>query len=361
MSRGEPTRLRVEGPAPYEVLVGYGLAGELGLLLGTDVESVAVICPRQLRSLGAAIRGHLTKAGYRAVPIEIPDGEAAKSAEVAEHCWSALGRGGFTRSDAVVGVGGGATTDVAGFVAGTWLRGVRLVNVPTTLLGMVDAAVGGKTGINTADGKNLVGVFHPPAGVLCDLAVLRTLPAAEWISGLAEVVKAGFIADPAILDLIAADPAGAARPDGARARELIERSIAMKADVVSRDLREAGLREILNYGHTLGHAIEQAEHYQLPHGHCVSIGMVYAAAIGRRSGRLDDATADQHRTILDQLGLPTSYQPDAFPGLLDLMQIDKKSRGSMLRLVVLDGLGKVGMLEDPDPGLLVSAYEEVAA
>ena len=149
-------------------------------------------------------------------------------------------------------VGGGATTDLAGFVAATWLRGVRVVHIPTTLLGMVDAAVGGKTGHQHPEGKNLVGAFHPPAGVLCDLAALETLPRHDYVSGLAEVVKAGFIADPRILELIEADPDGATRPSGPHTRELIERAVRVKAEVVTEDLREAGRREFLNYGHTLG-------------------------------------------------------------------------------------------------------------
>jgi 3-dehydroquinate synthase len=248
-----------------------------------------------------------------------------------------------------------------GFVAATWLRGVRIVHVPTTLLAMVDAAVGGKTGINTAAGKNLVGAFHPPAGVLVDLDVLATLPDEQWVNGMAEVVKAGFIADPTILDLIALDPDGAATAGGPYARELIERSIAMKADVVSRDLKEAGPREVLNYGHTLGHAIEQAEGYRLPHGHAISIGMVFAAALGRLSGHLDPATADRHGEALRQVGLPTSYRADALPELLDTMRVDKKSRGDILRFVVLDGIGKPVILENPEPALLESAYAEVAA
>src|SRR5690606_34535559 len=187
-----------------------------------------------------------------------------------------LGRAASTRSDAVVGVGGGATADLAGFVAATWLRGVRAVLVPTTLLAMVDAAVGGKTGINTAEGKNLVGAFHPPAGVLCDLATLPGVPTADYIGGLAEAVQAGSIADPVILDLVEADPEGAVRPEGRHTRELIERAVAVKAEVVSSDLKESGRREILNYGHTLGHAIERAENYRFRHGYAVSIGMVFA-------------------------------------------------------------------------------------
>ena len=203
---------------------------------------------------------------------------------MAARLWSRLAAHGVTRSDAIVGVGGGATTDLAGFVAATWLRGVRLVLVPTTLLGIADAAVGGKTAIDIPEGKNLVGAFHPPAGVLADLAALETLPRAEYVSGLAEVIKAGFIADPVILDLIEADPAGAAVPHGPHARELVERAVRMKAEVVSADLREAGRREILNYGHTLGHAIERVEGYRIRHGEAVAIGMVYAAELARLAG-----------------------------------------------------------------------------
>ena len=203
------TVLHVGGAAPYDVVVGTGLLGELPGMLGEGVRRVAVIHPRALAATGEAIREDLAGQGYDAHGIEIPDGEEAKLAPVASFCWQVLGQTGFTRSDAVVTVGGGATTDMGGFVAATWLRGVKVVHVPTTLLAMVDAAVGGKTGMNTTEGKNLVGAFHEPAGVLCDLATLETLPRNELISGLAEVVKCGFIADPAILDLVEADPLAA--------------------------------------------------------------------------------------------------------------------------------------------------------
>ncbi len=356
----KPTRIQVGGERPYDVIVGHGLLGELPDLLGSAVETVAVIHPRALRTTGEAVRDDLAAQGYAAHAVEVPDAEEAKTAEVASFCWSVLGRIGLGRSDAIVGVGGGATTDVAGFVAATWLRGVRTVLVPTTLLGMVDAAVGGKTGINTAEGKNLVGAFHPPAGVLCDLEALHTLPANEFVAGLAEVVKCGFIADPKILQIIEGDPDGAALQHGSHVRELVERSVLVKAEVVSRDLREAGPREVLNYGHTLGHAIERVEHYRWRHGAAISIGMVFAAELGRLAGRLDDSTADRHRSVLSSLGLPTTYPADAWPRLLDAMKVDKKSRGSRLRFVVLSGLAKPTILEAPDPQLLAAAYAEVA-
>jgi 3-dehydroquinate synthase len=356
----DPSRIRVDGEQPYDVVVGHGLLGELPGLLGTAVETVAVIHPRALRATGEAVRDDLVAQGFAAHAVEIPDAEEAKTAEVAAFCWSVLGRIGLSRSDAVVGVGGGAATDLAGFVAATWLRGVRTVLVPTTLLGMVDAAVGGKTGINTAQGKNLVGAFHPPAGVLCDLAALRTLPPNEYVAGLAEVVKCGFIADPQILHIVERDPGAAVRADGPPVQELVERSVRVKAEVVSSDLREAGPREVLNYGHTLGHALERVEHYRWRHGAAISIGMVFAAELGRLAGRLDDPTADRHRSVLSSLGLPTTYSADAWPRLFEAMKVDKKSRGSRLRFVVLSGLAKPSILEAPDPQLLAAAYAEVA-
>ncbi|MFC7549835.1 3-dehydroquinate synthase [Plantactinospora sp. GCM10030261] len=354
------TRIAVRGDRPYQVLVGRDLPDALPELL-PGADRVAVLYAGPLAATATALVDRLAAAGRRPLPIEVPDAEAGKSIEVAAGCWDRLGAAGFTRTDAVVGVGGGAATDVAGFVAACWLRGVRWVPVATSLLGMVDAAVGGKTGINTAAGKNLVGAFHPPAGVLCDLAALDGLPPVDLAAGLAEVVKCGFIADPVILDLVERDPAAATDPAGPVLRELVERAIQVKADVVSGDLREAGRREILNYGHTLGHAIEKVEGYRWRHGHAVAVGLIYAGALGRLAGRLDAATAERHRTTLTALGLPTGYRADAWPQLLDAMRVDKKARGDRLRFVVLDGLARTGILDaDPDDDLLSAAYREVA-
>jgi 3-dehydroquinate synthase len=344
----------------YDVLVGRGLLDELPGLLGDSVQRVLVVHPRALAATGEGVREALLASGYEAYAAEVPDAEEAKTAQVAAFLWGVLGQAGFTRSDAVVSVGGGATTDLTGFVAATWLRGVRVVHVPTTLLGMVDAAVGGKTGINTPEGKNLVGAFHPPAGVLCDLATLETLPPHDFVAGLAEVVKCGFIADPVILDLVEADPEAVTRAAGPHVRELVERAIRVKADVVGQDLTEQGLREVLNYGHTFGHAVEQVERYRFRHGAAVSIGMVYVAELARLAGRLSDDVVDRHRAILTSLGLPTSYRGDRWPQLLDAMKRDKKSRGSLLRFVVLTDVGKPARLEGPDPALLQAAYAEIS-
>ena len=351
------TRIQVRGSSPYDVVVGHGLLGELaGMLRGA--QRVAVVHPAALVATAEAIRDDLREQGFEAHSVEVPDGEASKDLKVAAYLWDVLGQVGFTRTDAVVGVGGGATTDLAGFVAATWLRGVAVVHVPTTLLGMVDAAVGGKTGVNTSAGKNLVGAFHPPAGVLCDLTALETLPRHDYVSGLAEVVKVGFTHDPEILRLLESDPQAATSPQGPHTRELVERAIAVKAAVVSDDLTEQGARETLNYGHTLGHAIEKVEDYRWRHGAAVSVGLVFVAELGRLAGRLDDETAARHRSILESLGLPTSYAGD-WTRLLAAMRIDKKSRADRLRFVVLDALAVPRILDDPDPGLLVAAYEEV--
>ena len=358
--------LRVAGSSPYDVVVGTGLLGELPAMLGEGVQRVAVVHPRALAATGEAVREDLAAQGYEAHGIEIPDGEEAKLAPVASFCWQVLGQTGFTRSDAVVTVGGGSTTDMGGFVAATWLRGVKVVHMPTTLLAMVDAAVGGKTGMNTAEGKNLVGAFHEPAGVLCDLATLDTLPRNELISGLAEVIKCGFIADPTILDLVEGDPTAATEAGTDVLRELIERAIRVKVGVVVEDLKETGGtlghpgREVLNYGHTLGHAVERVERYKFRHGAAVAIGMTFVAELARLAGRLDDATAERHRSVLELVGLPTTYRAGVWGQLLEAMRLDKKSRGDQLRFVVLEGLARPTILTAPDPALLTAAYAEIS-
>jgi len=357
--RNEPIHIRVAAERPYDVIVGRGLLGDLVDTL-KGVPTVAILHQPTLAATAEAIREELATAGIDAHRVEIPDAEDGKALAVAGFAWEVLGRIGLDRTGAVIGLGGGAVTDLAGFVAGTWLRGVKVVHVPTTLLGMVDAAVGGKAGINTDAGKNLVGVFHEPTAVLVDLATLETLPPNELVAGMAEVVKAGFLNDPRILELIEADPKAAVDPTGEVIGELVTRAIQYKASVVSSDLREAGQREFLNYGHTLGHAIERRERYRWRHGAAVSVGLVFAAELARLAGRLDDATADRHRTVLTALGLPVNYEPGALPQLLEGMRNDKKTRAGVLRFVVLDGLAKPGRLEGPDPSLLAAAYSVIA-
>lgn len=360
------TVLHVGGASPYDVVVGRDLSGRLLGLLGEGVERVAVLYAGTLGALADPIVDALVE-HYDVLALGLPDGERAKTAPVAADCWEALGEAGFTRSDAVVTIGGGATTDLGGFVAASWLRGVRVVHVPTTLLAMVDAAVGGKTGINTAAGKNLVGAFHEPAGVLCDLALLDSLPHEELVSGLGEVVKCGFIADPRILEIIESTDPADLTAGSAELRELVERAVQVKIDVVVDDLKETGGadghpgREVLNYGHTLAHAIERTSDYTVRHGEAVAIGCVYVAELAARAGSLDPALVERHRAALSRVGLPTTYDAASFDDLHAAMKIDKKARGSQLRFVVLDDLAAPRILAGPSEDDLRAAYAALSS
>ncbi|WP_297082209.1 3-dehydroquinate synthase [uncultured Demequina sp.] len=358
--------VQVPTAQPYEVTIGNGL---LPLAVGGLPEAAArvlIVHSAPLRAQADRLRVLIEASGRTPVLAEVPDAEAGKTAEVASFCWQVLGKSDFTRTDVVIGLGGGAVTDLAGFVAATWLRGVAVIQIPTTVLAMVDAAVGGKTGINTGEGKNLVGAFHEPLAVWCDLDFLTTLPANDRVAGLAEVVKGGFIRDGVILDLVEAH-AAALRADALDddavnvLQELIARKVQVKADVVAADLKESHLREILNYGHTFGHAIEYTERYQWRHGAAVSVGMVFVAELARLAGKLDEASVERHREILSSLGLPITYQGNRWDALLTAMRRDKKTRGDMLRFVVLQGIGNPVRFEGPDPALLLGAYDAVSA
>jgi 3-dehydroquinate synthase len=240
------------------------------------------------------------------------------------------------------------------------LRGVALVHVPTTVLAMVDASIGGKTGVNTGEGKNLVGAFYAPTAVVVDPDVLPSVSPNDVKAGFAEVVKTGFIADPVILELIEADVDAALDVTGDVFEQLLIRSITVKARVVGDDFMESGQREILNYGHTLGHAIEHAERYQWRHGVAISIGMVFAAELSRIVAGLDDASVLRTRSLLEAIGLPTTYPADRWKTLLATMQKDKKARGGVLRFVVLDAVAKPRVLAIPDESLLFAAYAELS-
>jgi 3-dehydroquinate synthase len=355
-------RVTVAVDPAYDVVVGNDALDAIEPLLD-GVGQVALVSSPSVSWPAEQVEARVRSYGPQVMRVEVPDGESAKDLRVAHHVWGALGQAGFTRTDLVLGVGGGAVTDVAGFAAATWLRGVPVAYVPTTLLGMVDAAIGGKTAINTSAGKNLVGAFHQPELVIVDPVVLETLPQPDYTAGLAEVVKAGFIADPAILEIVERDPAAVLGREEAVVTDLITRAIRVKADVVGSDPRESGRRLILNYGHTLAHAIEKDAGYGVwRHGDAVAVGLVYAAAVARRRrfGALDDATADRHRSVLDLLGLPTRYEAGAWPRLRAAMRSDKKTQGERLRFVVLDALGKPSVLDSPNEALLESAYAEVS-
>ena len=326
------------GDRSYPVVVGAGARHRLLEVLPVGVRRAAVVTQ-------ASIPVEVDP-GVEHQVFTMPDGEEGKDLGTVEDLCRDWAQWGLTRGDVVVAVGGGVVTDTAGFAAAVYHRGVAVVHVATTLLGQIDAAIGGKTGVNLPEGKNLVGSFWQPAAVLCDTETLGTLPPREYRNGLGEMAKYAFLGVDDLADL--------------PLDEAVAACVACKADVVGSDEREAGRRAILNYGHTLGHAIERRERYRWRHGAAVSVGLVFAAELGRLAGRLDDATADRHRAILASIGLPTTYDPDALGQLMEGMQTDKKNRHGMLRFVVLDGLAKPGRLEGPDPSLLAAAYSAVA-
>ncbi|SHJ84584.1 3-dehydroquinate synthase [Tessaracoccus bendigoensis DSM 12906] len=354
--------VRVESKqGPYDVTVGRGALDRLPDLLG-EASRVAVIHPA---SLGALARRVEAMVDRPVTLIPVPDAEAAKTPQVLTGCWNALAAAGFTRNDLVVGVGGGTTTDLAGFVAASWLRGIGYLSVPTSVLGMVDAAVGGKTGINLEAGKNLVGAFYEPRAVLCDLTLLASLDASEVASGLAEVIKCGFIADPEILKLATADLADCRDVASDRFAELVLRAVSVKARVVAADFTESTSvgdqvgREALNYGHTLGHAIEKHAGFTWRHGQAISVGMAWMARVSRDLLGLDGDTVELHDHLLGGLGLPLSY-PAPFEELRPIMSLDKKARGASLRLIGMREIGRPTVLSEPPEPVLAAAFGELA-
>lgn len=338
-------------------LIGRGLLDEIPKSLD-GVSKILIIHPQPLAATAELLRETLRTEGFEAFLAEVPQSEEAKRVEVAAFCWGIMGQADFHRNDAVIGLGGGTTTDLAGFVGGTWLRGVRTYLIPTTLLGMVDAAIGGKTGVNTQEGKNLVGVFHLPTKVFIDLDTLETLPRNDLIAGMSELVKYGFISDPEILDIVLSDDA-ATDTTSEVFEDLVRRSVSIKERVTTEDFRESGQREFLNYGHTLGHAIEHAERYKWRHGAAISIGMTFAAELSMLSGKLSVSDVEKHRSVFSKLGLPTNYKADKWPQLLEVMQRDKKARSGALRFVVLEKIGKPGILAAPTPELLFTAFQAI--
>lgn len=350
--------IRVSAEREYNVRITGDWRGDLSPI-ASKRDRVAIIYP-------ATLSDSLPSFSYsntEVLLLPIPDGEAGKSSKTITYIWDQLAKAGFTRSDLIVAIGGGTVTDAAGFAASSWLRGIDWVAVPTTLAGMVDAAVGGKTGINSPYGKNLIGAFHSPVSVLIDASWLKTLSDRDFAAGLAEVIKCGFIDDAEILNLVSHKSLSQIRDDNSLVNNLIERSVTTKAKVVSQDFKESELREILNYGHTFGHAIERVSDYAIRHGEAVSIGMVFVAELAAAEGLIDSTLVEKHREILRGLGLPTSLGAisgaNNWPSLFAAIALDKKSRGSTIRFVVLNEIGNCGRLEGVTEEQLKSAYEKV--
>jgi len=354
-------RVTIGVDPPYDVVIGSGALSELGAVL-TGRRRVAVVSQ-------AAVADHHTDGASAAAPntkvFFIGDGEAAKTLSTVERLGRELSAWGLLRDDVVVALGGGVVGDVAGFTAAVYHRGVAVVQVPTTLLAQIDAAVGGKTGVNIPEGKNLIGAFHQPIAVVADVDTLRTLPEREYRSGLGEVAKYALIALPggnhdALADLVEADADAIRGRDPDVLTELVYRCVELKADFVVRDPHErTGLRAVLNYGHTLAHALEASGEYDdLLHGEAVAVGLVFAGELAAALGRIDASSAEQHRALVTGLGLPIRA-PSGLDAstLVELMRRDKKAKGGLT--FVLPGPNGIERVDDPPAAALERAFEAV--
>jgi 3-dehydroquinate synthase len=354
------------GSQSYSIVVEAGAlarAGDLLKALGLGRRAALVSDGAIMRLHGAPVVAGLEAAGFVVTVVEVPEGEAAKTLAVAERCWERLLGAGLDRSSTVLGLGGGAVGDVAGFVAATYMRGTNFVTLPTTVLAQVDAAIGGKTAIDHPRAKNLIGAFHQPRLVVVDPAVVRTLSEREFRSGVAEIVKHGVVLDRAYFEDVERD--AAALLD--RRLDVLERIIAgscrLKAGVIERDPEERSeLRFALNYGHTIGHALEAATGYaRWTHGEAVSLGMVAEAHLARRLGLADAATVERQERLLDRLGLPVRAGQVDVAAVLTAITHDKKARDGRVPFVLVPRLGEFRVVHDVPPAAVLGVLREVAA
>ena len=355
------------GDRSYPIHIGAGLLAQADLILPhlaqkrVMVVTNTTVAPLYLAQLTATLEA----GGVTVAQVVLPDGEAYKSWETLNLIFDALLTDRAERKTTLIALGGGVIGDMTGFAAASYQRGVPFIQIPTTLLSQVDSSVGGKTGINLPAGKNLVGAFYDPRAVLCDLALLDTLPERDVRAGLAEVIKCGFIADRRILELATEDLADCLDVTGERFADIVTRAVNVKAAVVATDFRESTSsgsrvgREALNYGHTLGHAIEAHAHYTWRHGDAISVGMAWMARVSRDLLGLDAATVELHDHLLGGLGLPLRYDGDAYPQLRGIMSLDKKARGNRLRLVGLAAQGAPVIIDGPDEAVLEAGYAEL--
>lgn len=405
-------RVRVarEGKVKYSVNIGSDLVEEIPGAFSQDTRKVFLVHTDSVLEHAQKVYQQMLRAGFDCVLHSVPDAEDAKTIAVYAACLERMAELKMTRQDAVLGVGGGAVTDLAGFLAATYLRGVKCVNVPTSLLAQVDASTGGKTGVNLNAGKNLCGAFYEPSAVFADLDMLKTLPRRESIEGLAEAVKIGLTFDGEVLDGVLVETGPTTDPNthptattgaavtindaDARLRknaysnmpshstplsagaqgdymqnvnisqceEFIYRCVKVKAEVVSQDLFDAGLREFLNYGHTFGHVIEKLEDYHWRHGEAVAVGMVFAADLAHRLGMIPQSLLQKHIDILQAVGLPTVWETGyTFEEVLQTMRVDKKAQGATLRFVLLEGERRPKIVGNPPLDALRASFEAVTS
>ncbi len=335
------------GERSYDIEIGMGL-DQAGLRikgLGLGQKIAVVVNPTVKALYGKRLVESLKTQGFMVMSIIIPDGEQYKSLDWANAIYTALLTNAFDRTSAIVALGGGVIGDLAGFAAATYMRGIPFVQVPTTLLAMVDSSVGGKTGVNHPMGKNMIGAFHQPRKVLMDLDALKSLPKPEFLSGMAEVIKYGVIRDSAFFDYLDVNRDRILGLDADALAHVVRRSCELKAEVVGRDEREGGLRAILNFGHTVGHAVEKAENYTMRHGEAVAIGMVYASRLAHSAGLCDPVVPERVEKLIASYGLPTSLRSltrkPTVQELMDTMQIDKKADAGKVKFILPTKIGEV--------------------
>jgi len=338
------------GSRSYRIVVASGALQSVGerlreLRLGS--RAALVSDGAIMRLYGKTVVASLESAGFTVTTIDVPEGEAAKTLTVAEHCWDQLLTAGLDRTSTVLALGGGAVGDVAGFAAATYMRGINFIQLPTTVLAQVDASIGGKTAIDHPLGKNMIGAFHQPRLVVVDPAVARTLPEREFRSGLAEIVKHGIVLDADYFAELERDLAPLAARDLGVLERIIGGSCRLKAAVVERDEREAELRHVLNYGHTIGHALEAATGYtRYAHGEAVSLGIVAEARLARRLGIADDETTTRQERMLETLGLPVRAPSIDVEPIVSAMARDKKAKDGRVPFVLAPRIGAFRIVYD---------------
>jgi 3-dehydroquinate synthase len=352
------------GKRSYDILIGARLEDLGGQMAGLHVgRKVGVVTNPTVNTLyGGRVLKSLDAGNFLAMPVEIPDGEQYKTLDWANSIYTALLINMFDRRSLLVALGGGVIGDLTGFAAATFMRGIPFIQVPTTLLAMVDSSVGGKTGVNHALGKNMIGAFYQPRLVLMDMDVLKSLPREEFIAGIAEVIKYGVIWDHELFEYLERNQEKIMAQEQGSLGHMISRACEIKADVVSKDEREGGLRAILNYGHTLGHAVETTENYTMRHGEAVAIGMVYVSRFAHRLGLCDARVPERVKALVTSYGLPASlralkHRPTATE-LLDVMQVDKKAEDGKVRFVLPKKIGEVVITHEWDSRVLQDLLEE---
>ena len=368
------TRIRIDVPgSPHEVTVGYGLTHLVAAAVrrhfpspfgggqGGGAPTVVVVSDQRIADQHAQpLIDALSGAGLSARLHLVPAGEPAKDLAVLGGIYEALAAAGVDRRGALIALGGGSVGDVAGFAAATWMRGIRYVQMPTTLLAMVDSSIGGKTAINLPAGKNLVGSVHQPSAIFCDLDYLATLPDEEFRAALAEVIKAALIADRSLVEWLSANMLAVLGRDPASVREAVARAIAIKAGVVASDPHETGERAILNYGHTVGHALERAAGFgRVRHGQAVAWGMEVAARISQLAGGCEPGTLEVQHALVDDAGLLADRPVVPHAKLIDAMRHDKKSQSGEPRWVLLREVGRADYGQRVDPSIVRVALAEV--